>query len=323
MSFTRYALIILIISIAAYAHEEEKGNLHIRGFDIALQEDQLLAGTNTPLTVTIHEQEGPAQGLLVQGQILDRVKGKEIYYAAVTEAEPGTYTFTWEPSFAGTYYLQYIFRSHDTIIQPTFEITVTDPREAYWLWGSVALGIIALLLGFYASREKKRFNYKTMGIATLIAIALAGLGYSVSTFYAAGGEAGFVVCGAEGCELAVHWHSNVEITVCSEGFDLPLEAGNLDKVHTHKEKGRLHFHSLIKTDTEGVKLLEPEKLRVGQLFDHIGMRFTSTCIGTYCNGDACPDGTVGNLRMTLNGAPHPDLSSYSYKDGDKMNVVFG
>ena len=42
-----------------------------------------------------------------------------------------------------------------------------------------------------------------------------------------------------------------------------------------------------------IEILEPEKLSVGNLFDQLGLKFTSTCFIDHCNSDKCPDGKEG------------------------------
>jgi len=106
-------------------------------------------------------------------------------------------------------------------------------------------------------------------------------------------------------------------------INIILEAGDLNKVHTHKEIDRLHYHSLIKMDEKGQKILEPWKLNVGILFEELGITFNSECFGNYCNGDNCPDGTPGTLRMTVNGVPNNQFNEYPYKDGDEIHITFG
>ena len=97
----------------------------------------------------------------------------------------------------------------------------------------------------------------------------------------------------------------------------------MNKQHTHKERNKLHFHATLKTDDSGTKILDPEKLFVGQLFDVLKIPFTEKCFATYCSGDVCPDGKKGELRMFVNGASTSDYQKYVWKDGDKIQLEFG
>lgn len=327
-------LLIVLFAATSSAHLEESipegttsESLHIRGYDITFlrPEGKLAVNRDWQFIIDISDTAGQrAQGIDVQGQILDSKVGKEVFYAVVSEIQPGKYAFTWKPSFAGDYIAQFVFRSaEDEILQPSFAIRIDDPRGRYALVGSIIAGIVSLFVGVYAAwpRRRRKFHATSLLIGIGIAALLVVLGYSVSYFYQAGGERGFVVCGADGCELAVHWHSQLEMSTCGKPVHLPLEAGDLNKQHTHKERDRLHFHALIKTDETGTNLLEPEKLRVGDLFEQLNIRFTRDCFMDYCNGDACPDGKPGTLRMAVNGVPNNEFAEYVWRDGDVIRIV--
>lgn len=329
-----YAVMLMALVGAVSAHVEElpqsgQESLHLKGYDITflIPTQKMYANDELQLSIIVKDSnEQLVTGLEVQGQMLDTQVGKEIFYAAVSEVQQGIYAFTWKPSFAGDYFVQFVFRSEENeILQPTFRIRIDDKREQYaWIFGVVAAAL-SIGIGLYAALPKKHRKFRTspLIIGVAIGILIIGLAYSVATFYQKGGEKGFIVCGPEGCELAAHWHSQLEMSVCGEPFHLPLEAGDLNKQHTHKERDRLHFHALIKTDEKGTKLLEPDKVRLGELFDFLGIRFTNECFGEYCNGDSCPDGTVGNLTMNVNGVPNIQYDDYVWKDGDVIKIAFG
>ncbi len=289
--------------------------------------DNLAANTEQHLSITIHSADGSlAEGLDLQGQIVDPATLRDIYYSEVYEEAPGIYAFRWKPSFAGDYYIQYIFRSaDDTIIKPTFAIGIRDSRATYaWMIG-IVLAVLSVAGGLYSAwpRNKKSFSYKSLLAGLAVAALAIWLAYSVASFYSIGGERGFVVCGDDGCDLAIHWHSQLHMDICGEPFHLPLEAGDLNRVHTHKELDYLHFHSLVKTDETGTTILEPEKLAIGRMFEQLGIPFTDKCFGDYCNGDTCPGGTQGTLTVTVNGVPTDAFADYSYKDGDDITITFG
>lgn len=296
--------------------------LDIKDYHITFNKPAVLVNEETKLSIAVLNPQGqPATEHNVQVQIIDPATSQEIYYSESYETEPGTYEFRYEPSFAGDYYVQYLIRSGDDIIKPTFAITVTDPRAAYALYGLLAAGIFFALIGIGFSVKQSNIKPALTGIG--FGALLVILGYGVSTFYAAGGERGFTVCGPDGCNLAVHWHSQLHITLCDEDYKLPLEAGDLNRVHTHKELNRLHYHALLKTDESGNTILEPEQLSLADFFTQLTVPFNATCFDGYCTGDVCPNGTPGALTMTVNDVPNTAFENYSYRDGDDIHLTFG
>jgi len=329
--------VIALLSVMVFARVEEEAvlpagttqdSLHIKGYDVTfLRPEKFHVNKDLQLAIEILDSEGKrAEGMDVQGQILDPEFGKEIFYAAVSEIAPARYAFTWKPSFAGDYFVQFVFRSvEDEILQPSFAVRVDDSRGRYAFIAGIIVAVLILAVGLYASLPWKgrKFRIKPLLTGIVLGVVFFGLGYSVSYFYQKGGERGFVICGPEGCELAAHWHSQLEMNVCGKPYHLPLELGDLNKQHTHKERDKLHFHATIKTDKTGTQLLEPEKLKVGELFAQLNIRFTKDCFTDYCNGDACADGLPGTLRMMVNGVPNDQYADYVWKDGDKMSITFG
>jgi len=324
----------------------EGESLHIEGYDITFipSDTRFYVGKELSFAVHVIAPDGKlATGIDVQGSVLDFKTRKPIYYAAISEVQKGVYAFSWKPSFAGRYFSKFLLRLDDQdSLTPTFEINVKDKRAEYSIIGSIFIAIASLAFGMYASlstlfcsKKSKRKNRKNKDdkiikkfrIAPIIygigigVLALL-LGYSVSYFYQSGAERGFIVCGQDGCNLAVHWHTQLAMSVCGKPYHLPLEAGDLENQHTHKENDRLHFHALVKIDESGTELLEPEKLRVGGIFDQLGVRFTSKCFDGYCNNDLCSDGKSGKLKMAVNGIANEQYADYVWKDGDVISIVF-
>jgi len=325
-------LSLLLLALPVMAHLEEPvpagmrtEALHIKGYDNTLLAPEIMkVNEEVELTIIIKDHDDALTGADIQGQIMEPDTGKDIFYSATTEVSPGKYSFTWKPSFAGNYFVQFIFlSSEDVIYKPTFALAVQDPRADYWLKGSFIAAFICFAVGLYAGFPKKKgkFNSKSLITGIVLGGIFIGLGYSVAYFYQAGGEAGYVVCDEEGvCEIAVHWHSELELSVCGEHFLLPKEAGDLDEQHTHKEPNRLHFHSLTKATEDG-ELLEPERLRAGGLFEQLDMKFNSECFRDKCNGDLC-NGQPGSVKMYVNGASSTEFDKYVWKDGDVISISF-
>jgi hypothetical protein len=91
---------------------------------------------------------------------------------------------------------------------------------------------------------------------------------------------------------AFHIHQHLDLFI--DGKQITVSAGigidGKDKlvapVHTHDESGIIH-----------VEASEPHNFTLGQFFDIWGVRFTSSCMGEYCN-----TGT-STLKIYSNGSP--------------------
>jgi len=299
----------------------------IEGFDISfLSPENFYVNEEVTLNLEIKTIEGEKYSTPIQVAIHE--PGKEVanIYLLAKETEKGRYDFSWTPSFAGNYEIRYLFRNlEDDVVAPTYYIKVIDKRATNISYASIIFALIFLIYGIYSSipkKKKDKFKISKLLTGIIIAAVIFGLGYSVSSFYNEGGEKGFTVCGPDGCDLAIHAHAELEMSVCGEEYDLGLEDGNLGQQHTHKEKNKLHFHSLIKSEKDTGKLLEPEKLFVGELFDQLEIQFTKECFGEYCNGDICPNGNAGELKMTVNGIPNEEYDEYVWNDGDTVKISF-
>lgn len=300
----------------------------IPGFTFELIGSQTLyVEENQEFEFKISTAEGAYTGQEIQAAIHEPGTEVGILYLATEEVIPGTYKFEWSPNFAGDYEIRYAFRNIEgTTVAPLYKLQVIDKRAVNATYGSLALAILIIglstALSFKKKGRKKKFVPKTLIVGIIIGLAVYGLGYSLSQFYSEGGEKGFIVCGDEGCDLAIHIHSQLHMSVCGEEYNLGLEKGDLGRTHTHKERDYLHFHALIKTDITGTKILEPEKIYLGELFDQLNIPFTKTCFADKCNGDLCPNGQPGTLKVIVNGIPNEDFDEYVWNDDDEIEIRF-
>lgn len=122
----------------------------------------------------------------------------------------------------------------------------------------------------------------------------------------------------------VHWHADLEIFTCGQErhFDSP-ESKLLNRVGS----ASVHHHDDMRIHLEGV-LMNREQATLGYFFDTIDVPFSSDRIFEYRNGDSCPDGKTGKVRMYINGvenfefreyviAPYPDVPP-----GDRIKITF-
>jgi hypothetical protein len=111
--------------------------------------------------------------------------------------------------------------------------------------------------------------------------------------------------------IAVHGHSvTVPALIGVNGHE---EAGTIvgpgfvSPLHTHDDTGLIHVHSP-----------DHRTYRVGEIFDVWGVRFTDTCIGSYCEN--APD----TLRLFINGREQQgDLRRIPLENLQAITVVFG
>ena len=122
----------------------------------------------------------------------------------------------------------------------------------------------------------------------------------------------------------IHWHADFEIQICGEKFALPDPTGITNRVGTEA----VHHHGDYRIHLEGV-MKEREDATLGKFFDAINVTFSNERITNMDNGDYCPDGKKGTVKMFVNG----ELYSGDYRDyvispysnvppGDFIKIVF-
>ncbi len=147
--------------------------------------------------------------------------------------------------------------------------------------------------------KARRKNYLWIGITIIVLVAFAiGVGYlylNKPETYTQG---------------EVHWHAFLDITLCGQHKDLPL-AEEGDKVHGKNYRGihLLHTHDDNTIHIEGV-VQKKEDIALGLFFDAIGVTFDKDKLFEYKNGDLCPDGKQGMLKMYVNDQPRTDFRDY-------------
>jgi hypothetical protein len=87
---------------------------------------------------------------------------------------------------------------------------------------------------------------------------------------------GFPALPSEGSALHIHQHLDIfvegrQVTVPAE-IGINVGAGFISPIHTHTDDGLIHVESNV-----------DRRFDLGQVFDVWGVRFTSTCLGGYCD----------------------------------------
>jgi len=193
------------------------------------------------------------------------------------------------------------------LLKPTYNITISRlPWE-------IILCVLGILFAVGRWRLKRKMWYGYPVAIILIVIAMGIYLYPPQ----------LLDCDKEGCMLPIHWHAELNISVCGKEVFLPEEAGDLNTQHTHNDSNRLHLHAMTKMNGEQTALLTPEIHHLGNVFQQTGIAFNSTCFSSYCNGDSCIGSNPGSLRMKVNGEVNAEYDKYVWIDGDEIRIEFG
>jgi hypothetical protein len=122
---------------------------------------------------------------------------------------------------------------------------------------------------------------------------------------------------AEGAVVGNHWHAQFAILVCGTALPpFPASAGN---VHTHGD-GLIHVHPATAAEAGN-------NANLGRFLASVGARLTPTSLqlpdGTvHRNGDTCPGGKAGTLRLLINGTASDAWDAYVLRDRDVVVIEF-
>ncbi len=115
-----------------------------------------------------------------------------------------------------------------------------------------------------------------------------------------------------------HWHAAYEVVIC--GRQQPPLAYSPGNIHTHGD-GLIHIHPTTPEEAG-------RNANLGRFFANSGITVAAGRIRypdgrAYRDGDPCPDGTRGRLRLLVNGEANASMDRYVPQDGDKLRIEFG
>ncbi|MCH7567996.1 MAG: hypothetical protein IIA87_01110 [Nanoarchaeota archaeon] len=189
-----------------------------------------------------------------------------------------------------------------------------------------ALWLIAFTILLLIIRVENIGNYKKLFFwLMIIPIVLSSLYLAGNTIYEN------IVSETGG---PVHWHADYQVLVCGERLDLIDPEGLSNRIGTTI----LHEHGDDRIHLEGT-LREVKDASLGRYFQAIGGELESAPghliyptedkgIINYQNGDLCPDGSLGTLKVYVNGKRIDDFENYViYPDsrvppGDCVIIAF-
>ena len=129
----------------------------------------------------------------------------------------------------------------------------------------------------------------------------------------------------------VHWHADYQVIACSEQLDLidpkfPSNKIGSPLFHEHNDD-RIHIEGTVK-NLEEITLNRYFEIISGELENNHLVYQTENNIINYENGDTCPDGTKGALKVYINGKKEENYEDYViYPDsrvpsGDCIIILF-
>jgi len=145
-----------------------------------------------------------------------------------------------------------------------------------------------------------------VGLAVVVGLVLG------VAFLAGGGATG----GAPG--IGDHWHAIYDVVLCGQRLpDFP-QSPNIG-IHTHGD-GIIHTHP-SQPDQTG------RNANLGRFFSSLGAGFRQGFLRLpdgqqFKDGDACPDGKAGVLKLFVNGLENAEFERYVPQAGDLIRVEF-
>lgn len=124
------------------------------------------------------------------------------------------------------------------------------------------------------------------------------------------------------CFFTAHWHVHTDIKVCGEPKVLSYETGDLEKLHTHVETNKVHWHGLLPVDPVTRSITDDSQMKMSNLFSELKVPVATDGIYAFKNGDRCPDGRIGNLKVSINGQEKQYFLNYILKDSDHILIEF-
>jgi len=185
-------------------------------------------------------------------------------------------------------------------------------------------------------QERKQKSRKNMLYIVAGILIIAGIAYGATSFPATGNHIASTEFDLSGIPNSfVHWHADVDIFICGEKQQLPeaLSGGHqssgiigVGSLHTHDHQANLN--SFPGSDgngvihSEAVILRQPQEQTVGKFLDLMSIPFSEEQIMDKRNGDSCPDGSIGNVKFTVNGIENTQWRNYIPRDNDFIVIEF-
>ena len=198
---------------------------------------------------------------------------------------------------------------------------ISTQTNSFFIFAIIA-GVLSLCVIYFLGFRKK--NLKAAAIWVIIIIALAALAYSLSETLKQDQGLGIVTCvNSTTCYWTAHIHAYLPISICGNDFRLPIEVGALNGPHTHEEKNIAHWHDRLPYDQKTSSITNTEPLTLGAFSEAVKINLDNDRINDKKNGDLCPDGTTGTLKIFVNGKYYSDnIKDYIWRNRDVISIFF-
>ena len=171
-------------------------------------------------------------------------------------------------------------------------------------------------MAYRRPRQPRKARYQVRALPPIMPIAaalaiLAAIVLGVN-FVAKGGASGGHPTVNE------HWHALYDLVLCGERIPKYPASPNLG-VHTHGD-GIIHSHP-GQPDQAG------KNANLKRFFTSLGAELRQGFLRLpdgrqLKDGDACPDGKTGTVKLIVNGLENPDFEAYVPQEGDLVKVEF-
>jgi hypothetical protein len=187
------------------------------------------------------------------------------------------------------------------------------------IWIGILISFILTIGREMAEKNKKLFFWLIITPIILSSLFLAGFTVYENVVSVTGGP--------------IHWHADYQVHACGERLDLINPKGLRNKIgsplyHEHNDD-RIHIEGTVGKLIE-INLERYFKVIGGELDDNVGHLIypTDEEVINYKDGDSCSDGSIGSLKVYVNGKRVDDYSDYViYPDsfvppGDCIIILF-
>ena len=123
-------------------------------------------------------------------------------------------------------------------------------------------------------------------------------------------------------EGQIHWHANIQLSACGKNVPLPRPVSGTS-VHGSSFIGTplMHLHDGPTIHVEGL-IRKEEEIFLGNFMKVINLNFNNDQFLEYKNGDLCPNGEPGKVKLLVNGVESSKLADKTIRDKERYQIVF-
>lgn len=109
----------------------------------------------------------------------------------------------------------------------------------------------------------------------------------------------------------VHWHADLEASVCGQPYIMPNAPIVDHLLHTHEDQ-RIHVEGAAAT---------PEQITLGKFIQRLGTSFNANEFNGKKIGDSCPNGEkIAKMIFLVNGKENTEFENRVIREGDKYTI---